>query len=325
MPYKDPAKRREYLEKYREELKKNAEESIMTGIIIDRNKWDVWCNNIKSWTKRKKNPYSAEFTNEMMFNKMILGCFYCGDIANTIDRIDSTLGHTSDNCVGCCYGCNNAKGASDSATFIRKAYYKTRGEYIDDIIDIWFVNKNKPVICDYKKCAEKKGVPFDLTKEDFDTLINGNCAYCQRVPTTWFGIDRECPENGYVLDNVVPCCWDCNLDKHNIDAGSTKKRNEKIANRMVSGELVIKRCDKVFLHNGISKSSKKVCAYGNMYESKIEASRALGDCRTYVKNCIINGKHFDDIFEITDEFYEEYKDFDGITKDMFVKFCNSKA
>jgi len=295
MPYKDPAKRKEkqkeYREKHKEQLKekqkeyreKNKEQikeyyeknkenikeyeakchkyrkrcaidSITSGNIIDQHKWDLWCNTMKR--KATTHPYSDDFTNDIMFEMMVQGCFYCGDIATTVDRIDSKLDHTPDNCVGCCYGCNMSKGAADPATFIRKAYYRVFEKYYDDDVDIWFINKTKPTMSTYTRDAKKKGVPFELTKEYFDELIKGKCAYCHRSPTTWFGIDRVVPSLGYVIDNVVSCCFDCNVDKLEDDVESMRARNERIAARVDAGELFIQDCEKVILHRGNNKSRK---------------------------------------------------------------------
>jgi hypothetical protein len=304
MPFKDPEKRKEYVSKYYEDRNKNARDSITSGEIIDQHNWEMWCNTIKIRAKQNKHPYSCEFTNDVMFKMMVQGCFYCRDVATTIDRIDSTLDHTPKNCVGCCLGCNNSKGAADISTFIRKAYYRARGEYADDDNDIWFVNKQKPSMWNYKRNAEKKGVSFELTNENWKQLIKGKCVYCRRTPTTWFGIDRVIPSSGYVIDNVFSCCFDCNVDKHEDDVETMMKRNERIADRVDAGELLIYDCSNsnIILHKGINKTSKKVCAYGKVYASKIEASRALGKNDTYVTRCIRDGRHSNDIFEITDEY-----------------------
>lgn len=290
--------RKEYRLKYLSNLNQHSVDSITTGEIIDRRKWDLKCNMLRSGAP--KYPYSEDFTNDIIFDMMVKGCFYCGELATTIDRVDSNIGHTPANCVGCCHGCNMSKGVADPSTFIRKAYYRVRGEYIDEDTDIWIVKKQKPRLDQYKKSAEKKGVSFELTKEDFDGLIKGECAYCKRTPSTWFGIDRVVPSQGYVLGNVVTCCYDCNLDKHESDVDITTKRNELIANRMDDGDLIVKKCDKVILHQGTQKSSKKVCAFGIVYSSKSEASRSLGKGYNYVSQCITLGIHSNDIFEIYD-------------------------
>ena len=300
MPFKDPVKKKESEVKYYKDLTQHAMNSIKIGEIIDQHKWNVWCNTIKR--RAKKYPYSDEFTNVVMFEMMIQGCFYCEDIATTIDRVDSKFPHTPDNCVASCWECNNSKGTADSSTFIRKAYYRARGNYFDDITDIWFVYKKKPSMSQYKQNSDKKGVPFDLTKTDWDTMIHGGCVYCHRPSDTWFGIDRIVPSSGYVLGNTVSCCFDCNLDKYERDVDTMMKRNERIADRVDDGVLVIKKCDKVTLHQGIQKSSNKVCVFGIVYSSKSEASRALGKCDSYISKCIKEGWHPGDIFEI-DEFY----------------------
>jgi len=233
-----------------EDRKQHAINSISSREIFDRYEWDMWCDEIKRRAKNNKYPYSDDFMNDVMFEMMVQGCFYCGDIATTIDRIDSKLDHTIENCVGCCHGCNISKGAADPDTFIRKAYYRIHEKYYDEDIDIWFTNRNKPTTCGYGYTAKKKGVTFELTKEDFDILINGNCKYCNRSPTTWFGVDRVVPSLGYVIGNVVSCCYDCNLDKSEDDVETMRARNERIVGRIFAGELIIDNKYKMILHNG---------------------------------------------------------------------------
>ena len=311
-------KSKKYGEKYRDDRWNNAEVSLVSGKIIDKHKWDVFCNRIKNHAGRK--PYSEDFTNEIMFDMMVQGCYFCEDIAMSIDRVDSTLDHTPDNCVGCCHGCNMSKGTADPSTFVRKAYYRARGKYVDDITDIWFTYKNKPTMFNYRKSADNKRVVFELTKECFGELICGNCEYCHRAPTTWFGIDRVVPSKGYVLGNVVSCCFDCNVDKLEGDVFSMMKRNERIAKRVDDGVFVIEDCEKVIIHKGVLKTTKKVCAYGKLYANHSDASRSLGKNRNYVYKCIKSNRYSYDIFEISDQFYEEYKDSENITKTMFIGF-----
>ena len=334
MPYKDPVKQKAYFEKYRannkdrqkeydatrsEEHKKHAIESITSGKIADQHKWDMWCSKIKS--SAPKHPYSECFTNDIMFEILIQGCFYCGDIATTIDRLDSKLDHTPENCVGSCYGCNNSKGTSDPSTFIKKAYYRVHGKYYDNDSDIWFVNARKPPMYQYIQRAKKKGVSFELTKETFEGLVIGDCGYCKRSPTKWFGVDRVVPSLGYVIDNVVSCCFDCNLDKFDGNVDTMIMRNERIARRVDDGELVIEDCDKLILHKGTHSSSKKVCTHGKLYASMYIASCINDKSGVYVSKCIRNENQTDDIFEISDEFYEEYKYSNMyITKNMFIAF-----
>ena len=309
------------VKKYYEDRKQYVVDYITAGEITDKNKWNVWCNKIKRDAKTNKHPYPDDFTNDIMFEMMSQGCFYCGDIATTIDRLDSALEHTVDNCAGCCHDCNISKGNADPMTFVRKAYYRARGKYHDTVTDIWYVHKSKPSMCNYKIRAKKKGVTFGLTKEDFDILVTKDCEYCKRSPTTWFGIDRVIPTKGYVFENTVSCCWDCNTDKLIDDVDTMMARNERIAVRIDTCNIVIDEFDKAIRHNGIKSSSKTVCVHGKVYANQGMASRALVKCRSYVNECIRHGRQIDTIFEITNEFYEEHKDSElYITKDMFIAF-----
>jgi len=314
MVYKDPDYQANYRAKYNEHRQQNAYDSIVIGKIIDQKKWDAYCNKLKNHAP--KHPYSNNFTNEIMFEMMVQGCFYCDDIATTIDRIDSKLDHTPENCVGSCWGCNNSKGSADPDTFIRKAYYRARRTYYDDDTDIWFEYKTKP----YTSSYNKKKVPFELTEDEWEKLVVGKCAYCHRSPITWFGVDRIDPSRGYISDNIVSSCFDCNLDKLEDDVDTMRARNERIAQRMDDGELVIGGHEKVILHKGTHPSSKIVCARGKVYESISVATRATKMNQVTFRRRISDGKD-PEIFVATKEFYEEYKDsIEDITKNMFVVF-----
>lgn len=74
----------------------------------------------------------------------------------------------------------------------------------------------------YKQSARKRDFNFDLSFEQFEKLIYGNCFYCGSEPTlskfrsstkgrrdrelVYNGIDRLNSDLGYVNDNCVSCC-----------------------------------------------------------------------------------------------------------------------
>lgn len=62
--------------------------------------------------------------------------------------------------------------------------------------------------------AKRKGIPFNLTLEDFARIIALPCFYAVH----WHagvrsGIDRKDSALGYTVDNCVPCCAKHNLFK----------------------------------------------------------------------------------------------------------------
>ena len=64
----------------------------------------------------------------------------------------------------------------------------------------------------YKRSAKQRGIPFDLTFDEFITFWQQDCNYCKRpVPT--IGIDRIDSSIGYMLENCVSCCTICNYMK----------------------------------------------------------------------------------------------------------------
>ena len=66
----------------------------------------------------------------------------------------------------------------------------------------------------YKRTAETKRLVFDITKEEYLTLVKGNCYYCGILQEKGFnGIDRLDSSEPYVKNNCVSCCTMCNMMK----------------------------------------------------------------------------------------------------------------
>jgi hypothetical protein len=79
----------------------------------------------------------------------------------------------------------------------------------------------------YKKGAIKRNLDYNLTTEEFNVLVAGNCVYCgDSLSNTikgqgktsgdfkYTGIDRLDSSKGYSKENCVSCCWTCNNMKH---------------------------------------------------------------------------------------------------------------
>ena len=240
-----PCQREKNVER-RLNIKNCANEMLEMKTINDTNLWHSFCNSKRQ--SAKKYPYSEDFTDDVFFEKMKDGCVYCGDTATTIDRVDSTLGHTPSNCVGCCCPCNLSKGNGDPDTFIRKAYYRARGKYVDDIEDIWSDNVKRKTRFDMAKSkSQKQQRDFTLSRDEWDDLIIGDCVYCKRALPRgkWFGVDRIIPTVGYTLENTVSCCSDCNNDKGDLTVTDMERRNNQIATRLDNDVIVLFGCEKV--------------------------------------------------------------------------------
>lgn len=80
-------------------------------------------------------------------------------------------------------------------------------------------------------CKNKSKQEIDLTYEDFIELIkDSNCHYCSKklifseytrdenknYTSRAYQLDRMDNSKGYIKENLVPCCWNCNRMKSDI-------------------------------------------------------------------------------------------------------------
>ena len=79
----------------------------------------------------------------------------------------------------------------------------------------------------YKRQGLSRGHKFELTLDMFKAITQQNCFYCGCKPSNvcdrsssnangsyiYNGIDRWDNNKGYVINNVVPCCKNCNSMK----------------------------------------------------------------------------------------------------------------
>jgi hypothetical protein len=97
----------------------------------------------------------------------------------------------------------------------------------------------------YRYNANLKGVPFEISFEDFKKTISQDCFYCGVAPSRkWVskrkaentiiynGIDRLINEKGYVKNNYVTCCSTCNYIKKDYSIKEFKKIVKKWSERL---------------------------------------------------------------------------------------------
>lgn len=80
----------------------------------------------------------------------------------------------------------------------------------------------------YQTCARKRDIKWEISKEQFYPLVEGNCFYCGCVPSQvrttvtgssckYNGIDRVDSLKDYSINNVVTCCKHCNFAKNTMN------------------------------------------------------------------------------------------------------------
>jgi len=80
----------------------------------------------------------------------------------------------------------------------------------------------------YRNAAKRRNLLFDLSRDEFNSMLIKNCYYCGSYPSNisksehyngdfiYSGIDRKDNEIGYTLKNCVPCCIICNRAKNSL-------------------------------------------------------------------------------------------------------------
>src|SRR5258708_5402599 len=177
------------------------------------------------------------------FHLLVQGeCYYCGSLPsqkvsagsryeevylyNGIDRIDNEIGYVSSNVRSCCKRCNIAKLNSletDFYIWIGRVWNYLFLREPDDTVNILTPNTFSPsfsatIYRRYKYAATRRGLEFSLSEKILYLLTQSPCGYCGRPPTLhsigiYTGIDRIDNTCGYTVENVRPCCRQCNVAK----------------------------------------------------------------------------------------------------------------
>jgi len=114
---------KEYRENYRKENRKILSDKRRARTNSISGKYSSY----KSDAKRR--DYSFELSIDEFSSMWQKPCSYCGDSIDTIgiDRIDNSLGYTSDNTEPCCKQCNIAKNnmsRNDFLELIKRIYLR---------------------------------------------------------------------------------------------------------------------------------------------------------------------------------------------------------
>lgn len=118
------------------------------------------------------------------------------------------------------------------------------------------------VFASYKKSAKRKNIDFDLIKEEFRSLTQNNCFYCNSEPSNikkaqksngeyrYNGLDRIDNSRGYTMDNIVSCCENCNKAKRDLSIDDFLKWAMMIAKNIHKAELIFKKSNLKIISGG---------------------------------------------------------------------------
>lgn len=130
--------------------------------------------------------------------------------------------------------CDCGKLVRTSSTVLRTGSIKSCGcitverlKKLDRCRDEIEVGVNR-VTRSYKRGAKNRNLEFNLSFDQVKDIIFQNCHYCGIAPKnickltkkrfiTYSGIDRIINDLGYLPDNVLPCCSECNTMKSDMN------------------------------------------------------------------------------------------------------------
>ena len=86
----------------------------------------------------------------------------------------------------------------------------------------------------FRAGALRRGLPYDLTLDQFMSFWQKSCRYCgDEIETV--GLDRVDNSKGYLFSNVVPCCKICNSMKSHMELKDFLLQCNRIASRALGG------------------------------------------------------------------------------------------
>lgn len=100
--------------------------------------------------------------------------------------------------------------------------------------------------------AKSRGIQYSLGDDQLRSIASSSCHYCGVQPSNYIqvarqdlktviyqGVDRIDSSNGYLPDNVRPCCKDCNRAKAELSDQNFKNLIARIYNHMLETQDVI--------------------------------------------------------------------------------------
>jgi len=191
-------------------------------------------------------------------------CHYCGIVQekgfNGLDRMDSTVGYVTGNCVSCCQMCNYMKVSLSASIFVERAeHIATFHKKIDGLYcphACKYIMSVNYATCKFSAISRK--IHFELTKEVFYEKRKECCYLCgkENNETHQNGLDRMNSEIGYIETNIQSCCGSCNYMKNNYSLESFLEKCTLIALNHKPVEESTEMTH-IVAQNKLSKSEKK--------------------------------------------------------------------
>ncbi len=257
--------------------------------------------------RAKEKNLEWDITDEEARKYFNSKCYYCNMLTNYngIDRLDSTKGYTKNNIVSCCKICNYMKGIKSVEDFIKIIkYILINNLIINDKLDLkdtnLFVCGSKSSYGRFLCEARNRDINNEIEEEMYNFIIKQPCTYCKNTFTNGCrGIDRINSEIGYILGNITPSCYTCNLLKNTLNKDDFLKHLKRIYDYKVKNIIIEEKT--------VKEKILEICK--NI--KTLEHEKFFKD-HEYYKNLIYDSNNIEDIkkIKIELEFVENKKQMD---------------
>ena len=261
----------------------------------NRNPQDPLIKHLSDYKSRcKKNNIEWELTDEEAKDYFNSKCVYCNTLTNYngIDRVDSNIGYIKENSVACCSACNFMKGTKTVDEFLKIIKYILAINLkifipLDSETKKLFVCGNNAKYYRFLNECKRREINNEITEEVYDYIVTQPCNYCKNnFENGSRGIDRINSSIAYIMGNVTPCCYTCNVMKNILNSDTFFEHLNKIYNFKILKK--INKEDKTFREKIL-----EMCKNVKPFEH--EKFRHNSE---YYKNLVFVPKNIDDIKKI---------------------------
>jgi hypothetical protein len=201
------------------------------------------CNEVLPIDMCESDRFSCKKCASVIIHKE--PCYYCNGYDNKSkklngkSRINSVIDDfTDNNTVYSCTTCSNMKRSLSQDIFLQhiiniRNFNRKSGhiKYID------YNYPDEKRYAQYRYSADNKARVFELTEEDFKSIVKKPCYLCGDSDQN-NGIDRKDNDTGYTIENSYSCCSTCNIMKQTLDHNDFIEHVSKIVPILSSKTII---------------------------------------------------------------------------------------
>lgn len=236
----------------RYDLSNMAFGELKVSNVYDNGEWLCYCScGNHKWAKAHALT-SGSLLSCGCYNRKVHSKNYVGLRSGMLVAIERISDGKGDTRYKCRCDCGNIKFVSNSNLRMKlvgscgcNRWNQFRAARKKKALKRYGVASFNRAIETYKRRSRNQGFEFSLSEDEFRNLTSERCHYCHSPPSNtsksqhgigdyvYNGLDRIDNDKGYTIDNVVPCCANCNKTKRDMSVDDFLSMVSKIYNHRV--------------------------------------------------------------------------------------------